>query len=85
MKSQAINYTLKIFHGQKVERYRTKSLRRFLRYIRTINWQNKGIKVYLRVSYRKKLDVIGRYYNDGWYESETDLWLAFDAFREVDA
>jgi len=64
---------------------RTHSKRRFLNHLRTIKWQYKGIKVYIRVSYGKKVDVFGKlstFYNDGLYENKEDLWSAFNAFKE---
>ncbi len=79
------NYTLKIFHGQKVERYRTKSLRRFLRHARTIKWEDKPTKVYLKVSYEKFPDHRGKlttFFNDGIYTNEKDFNLALKAFLE---
>jgi len=77
IKSRGWNYTLKISHGQKVERYRTKSLRRFLRHIRTIKWEDSTFqKVYLKVYYGKKQD------NDGIYINKKDFELALNAFLE---
>ncbi len=79
------NYLLKIIHGQKVERYETKSLRRFLNHTRTINWKDSPCRVYLRVSYGKKEDVFGKqatFYNDGTYENKEDFNLALEAFLE---
>ncbi len=81
-----MKYILKIIKNDvEVIRVGTGSLRRFLKIIRTINWQHGPIKVYLRISYGKHEDSYGEmsdFWNDGWYETEEDLMLAFDAFRE---
>lgn len=81
-----MNFTLKVIkNGKSIEQVRTHSLRRFLHHLRTINWENKDVKVYLRVSYRKHIDVFGKrslFYNDGWYETKEDLWSVSNAFKE---
>ena len=80
------NYTLKVFeNGKQVDRCQTHSLRRFMSHLRMINWKNSHPRVYLRVSYGKRLDNFGKiteFHNDGDYENENDLWLAFNAFIE---
>lgn len=83
-----MNFTFKIIkNGRVVQVVRTHSIRRFVNNLRTINWKDRGIKVYLRVNYGKKVDVFGKlstFYNDGWYKTKEDLWLAFSAFKEED-
>ena len=80
-----MNFTLKVTkNGRVVQRVQTHSLRRFTKHLRTINWQNKPLKAYLRVSYGKRLDYWGKlsnFYNDGGYDNKHDLWLAFNAFK----
>lgn len=82
-----MNSTLKVIKkGETIQKVRTHSTRRFLNHLRTINWRNGPLNVYLRVSYGKQEDCFGKlvnFYNDGWYQTEGDLWLAFNAFREV--
>ncbi len=83
-----MNFTFKVIKdGQVIQAVRTHSIRRFLNNLRTINWQDGGIKTYLRVSYGKKICNFGclcDFYNDGWYENKKDLWFAFNAFKEND-
>lgn len=80
------NFTFRVIKdGQLVQGVRTHSKRRFLNRIRMINWQNNPLKVYLRVSYGKKICSKGclcSFYNDGWYDNKTDLWQAVSAFTE---
>lgn len=72
-----LNYTLKVFENKKlVDRCRTHSKRRFVSHLRTINWRNGHLKVYLRVNYGRG------FVNEGDYETKEDLWLAFNAFTE---
>lgn len=64
---------------------RTHKLRRFLKKIRSIKWQNSTISVYLKVDYGKFIDNFGNrttFYNDGDYENKEDFWMAFNAFIE---
>lgn len=88
MKKGRKNYTLKVIKNRvTIQIVRTHSIRRFINNLRTINWKNGGVKVYLRVNYRKKVDVFGKlstFYNDGWYKAKEDLWSAFNAFKEED-
>lgn len=82
---QLRNYTLKIFHSQKVERAETKSIVRFLRRARLIKWQDTAFKVYLRVSYGTIIDGWEKRvtsYNDGTYTNKKDFDLALNAFLE---
>ena len=68
-----------------IQRCQTNSKRRFYNNVRTINWKDKGIKVYLRVSYGKRLSCYGKmenFWNDGVYDNEKDLELSLDAFTE---
>ena len=79
------NYTLKIFHGQKVERYETHSIIRFLRKTRTIKWLDSMVKVYVKVYYGMDKDVFDRkshFYNDGTYTNKKDFDFALNAFLE---
>lgn len=74
--------------GKTTHKCGTHSIWRFTKYLRTINWQESkkfNGSVYLRVSYGKQEDCFGKlvnFYNDGLYENEDDLWLAFKAFTE---
>jgi len=81
-----MNFTLKVIkNNQAIQRVRTHSIRRFYNHLRTINWEDGGKKVYLRLSYGKEQDVFGKmvtFYNDGWFENKEDLWLTFEAFKE---
>lgn len=61
-----------------VNKYHTKSKRLFLKNLRTINWQLRGLKVLLKVGYS------GGFINEGVYETKKDLWWAFRAFTEKD-
>lgn len=46
------NYTLKLYKtNRKIETVRTKKKKRFLRILRTINWQNGIRKAHIKVSY----------------------------------
>lgn len=74
-------------NGKKVYGYHSRSKRRFYNRARTINWKDKPLKVYLRVSYGRSKDVWGKYtnyYNDGDYDTKKDFWLALKAFCEDD-
>jgi hypothetical protein len=81
-----MEFTLKIKKdGQPIRKCRTHFIRRFLKNLRTIKWQESHISVYLKVYYGKHEDNFGKivpFYNDGEYENETDLWRAFNAFYE---
>lgn len=85
-KKPRLSFLLKSFHTNgTIEKYRTKSFRRFLNYIRTIIKQNLPFKTYLKVSYGKKecnLGCVCTFYNDGFYENSTDLWQALCSFIE---
>jgi hypothetical protein len=80
------NYALKLYKNSgKVETFRTKKKKRFLRNIRTINWGNKVVNAYLKVSYGKFLCVHGcvcNFFNDGFYESKKELLEDFRYFDE---
>lgn len=86
MKEKGKNYTLKVLiNGKVIDKVLTHSVRRFLTHLRTINWKNRGVKAYIRVSYGKKVDNYGKlsnFYNDGWYDNKKDLTLMFKAFDE---
>jgi len=80
------NYTLKLYKNNgKVEIVRTKKKKRFLKIIRTINWQNDIKKVYLKVSYGKRKCIEGcicDFYNDGLYENKGELLQTFKYFDD---
>jgi len=85
----SLNFTFRVVkNGKTIDRCQTHSKRRFLNHLRTINWQElkkSNGSVYLRVSYGKQEDCFGKivtFYNDGWYDNESDLWLTFKAFSE---
>lgn len=82
-----MNFAFKVTKNNKtIQKCRTHSARRFINHLRTINWQNRTLAVYLRVSYGKQEDNFNRkvrFCNDGWYERERDLWIAFNAFKEA--
>lgn len=84
MKRDSKNYTLKVFkNGEEIQRVRTHRKKRFVRILRTINWGHGGIKAYIKVSYGKKKDTYGKlseFYNDGWYDNQKDLTIAFRYF-----
>ncbi|MCX6706106.1 MAG: hypothetical protein NTV24_03335 [Candidatus Woesebacteria bacterium] len=80
-----MNFTYKLFRdGREIDKVRTHSKRLVLSHLRTINWNDRP-RVYLRVSYGKRIDSFGKlvtFYNDGDYEDKEGLWLAFEAFTE---
>ena len=79
-------YLYKILKNKElVDKRLTHSKKRFLKNLRTISWKDAPVKVYLRISYGKRVDNFGKlvaFYNDGIYENKKDLWLAFNAFTE---
>ena len=78
------NYTVKIITSKGDSRLSTKGVRRFLTYIRTINWDRSLKNVYLKVYYGKHKNVFGKksqFHNDGWYNTKEEFWKAFDAFN----
>ena len=81
-----MRYTLKIFkNGKLVRRSLTANQRRFAYFLRMINFQIKGILVYIKVDYGKSLDNFGKmtnFHNDGEYVTRKDLMMAFRAFTE---
>ncbi len=82
------NYTLKVYENDEVGMVvRTHSKRLILTRLRSINWTNKAIKTYFRVSYGKKNDTHGKlstFYNDGDFYNKEDLDWAFEAFDYED-
>lgn len=86
VKKASLSFLLKRFHPNgTIEKYRTSSLRRFLNYTRTIIRQNPQYKTYLKVSYGKRechQGCVCSFYNDGFYEDPTDLWMALCSFIE---
>ena len=81
-----LNYTFRVVKdGKTIDRCQTHSNRRFYNRIRTINWQDSPLKVYLRVSYGRRecnLGCMCNFYNDGEYETSQDLMKALEAFTE---
>ena len=81
-----LNYTLKVFENNKVvQRLETHSIRRLYNKIRTIKWTDGHSKVYLRVSYGKRIsnkEKIETFWNDGDYYNQNDLCQALEAFTE---
>lgn len=72
-----VRYTFRIHkNGVVIQRYDSSSIRRFKNHIRTIKWQNKDFKVYLKANYSNG------YYNDGYYENLNDLLFALEAFAD---
>ncbi len=86
MKHSKLNFTFKIVKdGKTIDKCQTHSRRRFNNRIRTINWQDRPLKGYLRVSYGKRecnLGCVCNFYNDGEYETKEDLLFALSAFTE---
>lgn len=80
------NYTFHVIKREKtIRKCSTHFWRRFLNQIRQINWQNGGIKVYLRVYYGKFKDNSGKvrsFYNDGTYTNQKDFIQTLEAFME---
>lgn len=81
-----MQYTINISENTKMTHVvRTHKLRRILKKIRSIKWQNSSFKVYLKVDYGKFTDNFGKrtnFYNDGVYDNKEDFWMAFNAFIE---
>lgn len=68
-----------------IKRHDTSKIRRFLHYTKLINWQNKNLRVYLKVTYGKQRDhrnKLVQFYNDGDYETKDDFARAIRAFLE---
>lgn len=83
-KKDRLNFTYRVIKSSKtIDRCQTHSKRVFYNRIRSINWQNSPLRVYLRVSYGKaecNHGCICNFYNDGWYETRGDLISALEAF-----
>ena len=81
-------YTLKLYKTDgKIETVRTGKKKRFLRILRTINWESGIKKGYIKVSYGKKICVDGclcEFYNNGYYETKKELLEIFKYFDEED-
>lgn len=83
------NYSLKLYKKNgKIEIVRTRKKRRFLRIIRTINWQSMGLrKTYIKACYGKKMcnsRCLCDFYNDGYYNNKEELLQAFKYFDDED-
>lgn len=87
MTKTKLNFTFKAAkNGKTIQKCQTHSRRRFYNRIRTINWQNKPLKVHLRVNYGKAIcnrGCVCNFYNDGMYETQKDLLSALAAFVEA--
>ena len=81
-----MNYTIKVYKNSKVvQKLTTHKIRRFLKSLRLVKFEDEALSVYLKVGYGKFVDVYGRkslFYNDGTYDNKEDLWWAFNAFTE---
>lgn len=86
VKKNMLNFLFKVTKNEQIiQRYQTRSKRRFYNRLRMINWQNGSLKVYLRVSYGQAMSNKGKlenFYNDGHYETKEDLLETFRAFTE---
>lgn len=82
----SMNFTAKVIKsGEVIKVYRTHKIRRFLKNIRSIKFEDCELKVYLKVDYGKGIDVYGkktRFCNEGLYDNSEDFWWAFNAFTE---
>lgn len=83
------NYTLKLYkHNGKIETVRTRKKKRFLRNLRTINWENRDIKgAYLKVFYGKKICIsrcLCEFYNDSYCNNKKELLDMFEYFDGED-
>ena len=77
MKSTKIRFTFRIVKNSKVtQRYDSSSSGRFRNHTRSIRWQNRDFKVYLKVNYGN------RFYNSGIFENLKDFLFALDAFAD---
>jgi len=80
------NFLFKVVkNGKMIQRYQTRSKRKFYNRARTINWENSPLKAYLRVSYGMKISNLGKmesFWNDGHYEAKEDFWGALKDFTE---
>lgn len=87
MKKDRLNFLFRVTkNGKTIQRCQTYSRRRFYNRIGTINWQNKPLKVYLRVNYGRALcnrGCVCSFYNDGVYETKQDILYTLAAFIEA--
>jgi hypothetical protein len=85
-KNKQLNFTFRVTkNGQTIQTYHSMSKRRFYNRTGTINWQDGGVCVYLRVNYGKHLSNLGKvesFWNDGFYETKEDFDLSLSAFTE---
>jgi hypothetical protein len=81
-----MNYILRIYKkGKMCRRLETANKRRFFNQTGTIPWQNRCLKVYLKVIYGKFIDNFGKktlFMNEGDYTNKKDFMLALKAFTE---
>lgn len=72
-----IFYSYKVRRNNKtIDKCSTHLFRRFSNNLRTINFQNDDISVYLKFTYNDSL------INEGIYNNKHDLFQALEAFRE---
>lgn len=76
-------YSLKIFNDKgEMKRYNSNgNSRRISSIISRVNFK----KAYIKVSYGKKICILGclcEFYNDGWYYNNKELLQAFNYFRK---
>lgn len=87
MTKSKLNFTLRVIKdGKSIQRCQTHSRRRFYDRIGRINWQNKPLKVYVRVNYGRQVCNRGclcSFHNDGVYETKQDLLHTLAAFIEA--
>ena len=81
-----MKYSTKIYKNNKVvQTIRSSKIRSFLKKIRSVNFKEQEIKVYLKVESGILLDNFGKYSkgdNEGTYDNHVDFWHAFNAFTE---
>ena len=79
-------FSIKIYKNRSIaQKARTRKIRRFLKIIRSIKWEDSTIRAYIKVNYGKLPDCYGKkvnFYNDGDYDNKQDFCLAADAFLE---
>ena len=83
------NYTLKLYRNNgKIETVRTHKKKRFLKILRTINWQSVALrKTYIKVSYGKKICNYGclcDFYNEAYCNNKEELLEIFKYFDDED-
>ena len=81
-----MQYTIMVyFNDEMVLSTRTHKIRRFLKILRGIKWQDEGVIAKLKVLYGKDFDNWGDlvvFDNEGIFSDSTKMWSAFIAFTE---